>query len=56
MPTKQPDPVVQRRHDAAMELVHFVDVDDRILLLGYVTGLVPVSAELLRLEAEEEAA
>ena len=56
MSSKQPDTVIQRRHEAAMDLVHYVDAEDRILLLGYVTGLVPVSMELLRLEAEEDAA
>jgi hypothetical protein len=52
MPSKQPDPVIQRRHDAAMDIVHYVDQDERILLLGFVTGLIPASPEFERLEAE----
>ena len=56
MASKQPDTVIQRRHEAAMDLIDYVAPEDRILLLGYVTGLVPVSMELLRLEAEEDAA
>ena len=55
MASKQPDTVIQRR-EAAMDLIDYVAPEDRILLLGYVTGLVPVSMELLRLEAEEDAA
>jgi hypothetical protein len=52
MSNKQPDPVVQRRHEAAMEVIHHVGEEDRILVLGYVTGLIPPSPEFERLEAE----
>jgi hypothetical protein len=51
MSSKQPDPVIQRRHEAAMEVVQHVDKDERILLLGFVTGLIPPSREFERLEA-----
>jgi len=56
MPSKTPDLVVQRRHKAAMDVIGDIDPKDRALVLGMVTGLVPVSLELLRLEAEEDAA
>jgi hypothetical protein len=52
MSSKQPDPVIQRRHEAAMEVVPYVDTEERILLLGFVTGLIPPSPEFERLEAE----
>jgi hypothetical protein len=50
--SQQPDPVIQRRHEAAMEVVQHVGEDQRILLLGYVTGLIPLSPDLERYEAE----
>lgn len=52
MASQIPDMVIQRRHEAAMELAPFLDIEDRILLLGYVSGLIPVSPEFERLEAE----
>jgi hypothetical protein len=35
-----------------MEVVPYVDTEERILLLGFVTGLIPPSPEFERLEAE----
>jgi hypothetical protein len=38
MPSKQPDMVIQQRHEAAMTIIHQVDPKDRPLILAYVVA------------------
>ena len=51
--TKLPDPVVQRRHHAAMEIIHELDQHERVLLLAYVSA---GSERLREFEEQEKAA
>jgi hypothetical protein len=38
MSTKQPDLAIQRRHEAAMMIIHQIDPEDRPLILAYVVA------------------
>ena len=49
-----PDEQLKRRLDKAMEIVHFMDERERVLLLAAVVA--PQSSEWQRLLEEEEAA
>ncbi len=47
----EPSPELLKRHKAAMTLVRRLPPEDRLILLGYVVGLVP-SSELERYERD----
>lgn len=54
-----PDKAMMRRHSAAMKIIDQVDRHERVLLLGYVTGLIDAplldatEAEIDAVEEEE---